>query len=449
MTQPVQDQGNPSRLPPAFLERDGTQRPADHYDAPQLTADHGPVQFHVMAKPVGAICNLDCTYCFYLHKERSPAGLGRGRMSEATLELFIRQYIEGVTGTEVTFTWQGGEPALRGLDFYRRAVALQKQYARPGQVIQNDLQTNGTLLDDEWCAFLKENRFLVGLSIDGPRAVHDQYRVTRRQQPTFDSVMQAVSRLRKFGVPFNTLTCVHRRNARQPIDIYRFLRDEVGSTYMQFTPVVEYRGFDQRSVSANRALLQPQESDPESRPGHVNSVVTEWSVDPEDWGYFLCRLFDRWVARDLGKIYVNQFETLVAQHLDLPSHLCVYSEHCGKGVAVEHDGSIYACDHFVYPEYKIGHLQESSLRQAVLSRDQVKFGYAKRESLPQVCHACPYLSDCWGECPKNRILSSASGEPGLNYLCRGLKQFYTHALPHVERIAAGLRNQPISQGRRM
>lgn len=447
MTAAAQDSWSSVRV--AVLEADGSRRVADQYDAPLLTANSGPTSFHVTAKPVGSLCNLDCTYCFYLSKEKLKDGPGAGRMSEETLERFVRQYIESVSATEVTFTWQGGEPTMRGLPFYRKVVALQKQHAKPGQTIQNDLQTNGTLLNEEWCEFLKEHRFLVGLSIDGPRELHDQYRICKSRKPTFDSVMHGVALLKRFGVPFNTLTCVHRFNARRPDDIYRFLRDELGSTYMQFTPIVEYRGFDQCSFQGNKALRQPPERDPESCPGHPNSIVTEWSVDPEDWGYFLCRLFDRWVSRDVGRIYINQFETLVAQHLGLPSHLCVYSEHCGKGVAVEHDGSLYSCDHFVYPDYRIGNLADGSLRQMVLSRRQVKFGYAKSETLPKYCRQCPYLSDCWGECPKNRILRTADGQPGLNYLCRGLKRFYAHTLPYIEQITDGLRNQPLETVHRM
>ncbi|MCG3149089.1 MAG: Anaerobic sulfatase-maturating enzyme [Verrucomicrobiae bacterium] len=438
MSAPLQDAWSAARV--AVLDPDGTRRAVDKYDAPALAANSGPVNFHVMAKPVGSICNIDCTYCFYLHKEHLPGGPGAARMSDETQETFIRQYMAGVTGPEVTFTWQGGEPMLRGLDFYRRAVALQKKYARPKQTVNNDLQTNGTLLDEEWCAFLKEHKFLVGLSIDGPREIHDQYRVDKGGQPTFHRVMHGLALLKKFGIRFNTLTCVNRHNARKPVDIYKFLRDEIGSTYMQFAPIVEYRAFKQRSVQAqNQAQPAPRECDPESRPGHPNSIVTDWSVDPEDWGYFLCRLFDRWVQRDVGKIYVNQFETLIAQHLGEPSQMCVYSENCGKAVAVEHDGSLYSCDHFVYPDYRIGHLADGNLRQTVLARDQVKFGYAKSEMLPQYCRQCSFLSDCWGECPKNRILRTATGEPGLNYLCRGLKTFYAHALPQIDRIVAGLR----------
>ena len=325
------------------------------------------------------------------------------------------------------------------MDFFRKVIALEKQYAKPGQRIENDLQTNGTLLNEEWCEFLRANRFLVGLSIDGPRELHDQYRVTKGSAPTFDKVFQAAKLLKRHGVRFNTLTCVNRFNARHPIDIYRFLRDDVGSTYMQFIPIVEYRGFERTAPQCWDSAGLPRDGDPEARPGHPDSIVTDWSVDPDDWGYFLCRVFDRWLSHDVGKILVNHFETLVAQHLGLPSQICIYGEICGKGLAVENDGSVYACDHYVYPEYRVGNLTDQSLGDLAFSRTQVKFGYAKGESLPQACRECPHLTDCWGECPKNRILRTATGEPGLNYLCRGLKTFFKHSAPEVQRLAGRLR----------
>ncbi len=425
------------------------QQPPDKYDAPSLLGDRGPKRFHAMAKPASSTCNLDCTYCYYLSKEHLSQGPGAGRMSDETLELFIQQYIEGVTGGEVVFSWQGGEPTLMGLEFFRKVVAFEKKHAKPGQRIENDLQTNGTLLNEEWCAFLKEHRFLVGLSIDGPREIHDHYRVTKGKQPTFDKVFAAAKMLQRHGIPFNTLTCVHRFNGRRPVDVYRFLRQEINSTYIQFIPIVEHRQFERIAPQTWNNAGLPKDGDPEAKPGHPNSIVTEWSVDPDDWGYFLCRVFDRWLSQDIGKVMVNHFETLVAQHLGLPSQMCVYSEVCGKGVAVEHDGGVYACDHYVYPEYRLGHLKTGKLDQMVFSRGQAKFGYAKSESLPQYCHRCAFLPDRWGECPKNRLLRTPDGEPGLNYLCRGFKTFFAHALPEVERIAAELRKQPLRSKARM
>ena len=393
-----------------------------------------------MAKPAGSACNLDCSYCFYLSKEKLAGGPGPGHMDDETLEHLVRQYIDGVTGDEVVFSWQGGEPTLLGVDFFRKVVALQKKHAKPGQRIENDLQTNGTLLDEEWAQFLKEHRFLVGLSIDGPRELHDRYRITKRGAPTFDAVVAAAKLLQRVGVAFNTLTCVNRYNASHPLDVYRFLRHEIGSTYLQFIPIVQARGFETTAPNTWDASRLPKVGTPRARPDHPMSVVTEWSVDPEEYGEFLCAIWDEWRRVDFGKVLVNFAETLVAQHLGLPSQVCVFSERCGKGVAVEHDGSVYACDHYVYPEYRIGDLHsETALDDIVFSPTQVKFGYAKSETLPRHCRRCEFMRDCWGECPKNRLLRTPDGEPGLNYLCPGLKRFFAHAVPEAKKIAAQLR----------
>jgi len=413
----------------------------DNYTMPQALGTSAKRRFHVMAKPSGSACNLDCKYCFYLSKETLPNGPGTGQMDDETLELFIKQYIEGVTGPEVVFSWQGGEPTLRGLEFYRKVVALQKTYAKSGQRIENDLQTNGVLLNEEWAEFLKENRFLIGLSIDGPRELHDRFRVNKGGGPTFDKVMAAANMLRKNGVRFNTLTCVHRFNASRPLDVYRFLRRELDSTYIQFIPIVQLRDFETTAPHTWDSSRLPAVGSPEAHPDHPNSVVTDWSVDPEEYGYFLSKIFDEWRRKDLGRVLVNHFETLVAQHLGLPSQLCIYSEVCGKGLAVEHDGSVYSCDHYVYPEYRLGAIREKSLADLAFTPAQVKFGFAKSETLPRYCRECAYLSDCWGECPKNRLIKTPDGEPGLNYLCAGLKKFYKHALPEIEQIAAGIRRQ--------
>ena len=356
-------------------------------------------RFHVMAKPAGSTCNLDCKYCFYLSKETLPNGPATGQMSDETLELFVQQYIQGVTGPEVVFSWQGGEPTLRGIDFFRRVVALQKKYAKPDQRIENDLQTNGVLLDEEWAAFLKENRFLVGLSIDGPRDLHDKYRVNKGGAPTFDKVMAAANLLRKHGIRFNTLTCVHRFNGSRPLDVYRFLRRELDSTYIQFIPIVEPKDFETAAPQAREQSRLPIVGSPEARPDHPNSVVTDWSVDPEQYGYFLSRVFDEWRRKDLGKVLVSHFETLVAQHLGLPSQMCIYSEFCGKNVAIEHDGSLYACDHYVYPEYRLGTLREKPLDQMVFSPTQVKFGYAKSEIAAALLPRVPVQDRLLGRMP--------------------------------------------------
>lgn len=406
-------------------------------------------RFHVMAKPSGSTCNLDCKYCFYLSKETLPDGPGTGQMSDDTLARFVQDYIASVTGPQVVFSWQGGEPTLRGLDFFRRVVALQKKYAKPDQRVENDLQTNGVLLNEEWAAFLKKHNFLVGLSIDGPRELHDGYRVNKGGAPTFDKVMAAARLLRRFGVRFNTLTCVHRLNGSRPLDVYRFLRRELKSTYIQFIPIVQLKEFATVAPQKWDTSRLPRLGSPEARPDHPDSIVTDWSVDPEEYGQFLATIFDEWRREDLGKVLVNHFETLVAQHLGLPSQICIYGQICGKAVAVEHDGSVYSCDHYVYPEYRLGRLQENTLSDLVFSPTQARFGYAKSETLPRYCRACRYLHDCWGECPKNRLIRTPDGEPGLNYLCAGLKKFFAHAAPEVDRIVNALRQERQARLRRL
>jgi uncharacterized protein len=417
-------------------------QPLDKYTIPQSLGTMARRRFHAMAKPAGSACNLDCTYCYYLSKRELPGGPGAGHMSDEVLEHYIRGYIDSVTADEVVFSWQGGEPTLMGLGFFEKIVALQRKYAKAGQRIENDLQTNGTFLDEEWARFLKENRFLVGLSIDGPKEVHDRHRLDKHGEPTFDKVFAAAGLLRRFDVPFNTLSCVHRHNARQPLDVYRFLRREIGSTYLQFIPIVEFRTFETTAPDTWDPERLPVLGTPESRPGHPQSVVTDWSVDPEDYGYFLSKVWDEWLRRDVGKVLVNFCETLVAQRMGQPAQVCIYAENCGKGLAVEHDGSVYACDHYVYPEYRLGNLLSKKLGDMVFDPAQVRFGYAKSEKLPKYCRECAYLTDCWGECPKNRLLRTPDGEPGLNYLCPGLKKFFAHASRDADRMAKQLLADP-------
>lgn len=394
-------------------------------------------RFHAMVKPTGAECNIDCTYCFYLHKSGLLHHPPHSRMSDAVLETHIRQYIEGQTGEEVIFSWQGGEPTLMGLRFFERVVELQAKYARPGQRIENDLQTNGLLLDAGWIAFLRRNRFHVGLSIDGPRDLHDRYRVTKNGKPTFDLVMAAARMLREAEVPFAALCVVNRENALAPREIYRFLVDEVGTTRVQFTPAVEARAFQTDAPALTRD--PPAEDDPRARPGHPESIVTDWSVDPVDYGRFLSAAWDEWFATDIGRVHVNLFETAVAQAAGMPAQMCTQAEFCGKALAVEHDGEVFSCDHFVYPEYRIGNLTETHLGNLAFSEPQMRFGKAKSASLPKKCRDCAYLRLCWGECPKNRLIRTAAGEAGLNYLCAGLFAFYDHIGPDVVRIVQALR----------
>jgi uncharacterized protein len=396
-------------------------------------------RFHAMAKPNGSTCNLDCTYCYYLHKEQLLNQQRGHRMQPSMLERYIRQYIEAQNGEQIVFSWQGGEPTMLGLDFFREIVSLQRKYQPAGQRIENDLQTNATLLTAEWCRFLREERFLVGVSIDGPRELHDAYRVDRKGVPSFDAVMRGIALLKEHGVRFNTLTVINRRNARRPLDVYRFLRDEVGSTYMQFIPCVEPKDF--RTVAPRHWPVEamPVQGSSAAHPGRPESVVTDWSVDPDDWGYFLSRTFDEWYRKDLGKILVNLFETAVAQTMGLQAQLCITSEFCGKALAIEHDGTVYSCDHYVYPEYELGNIATEHLGNMAFSARQQAFGFAKRDALPRYCRECKYLSLCWGECPKNRLLRTPDGEPGLNYLCSGIKQFHGHAGQRIREIAGRLR----------
>jgi uncharacterized protein len=396
-------------------------------------------RFHAMAKPIGSTCNIDCTYCYYLHKEQLLAQKRGHRMEISMLERYIRQYIEAQNAEVIVFSWQGGEPTMLGLEFFRDIMALQEKYKPQGRRIENDLQTNGTLLTDEWCLFLKQHGFLVGVSIDGPRDLHDTYRVDRKGGATFDDVMRGIGLLKKHGVRFNTLTVVNRQNAKRPVDVYRFLRNEVGSTYMQFIPCVEPKEF--RSVAPQHWPVEamPVIGSSAARPGNPDSVVTDWSVDPDDWGYFLSRTFDEWYRKDLGRVLVNLFETAVAQTMGKPSQLCITAEFCGKALAIEHDGTVYSCDHYVYPEYALGNVRSEHLGTMAFSDRQQKFGYAKRDALPRDCRECPYLQLCWGECPKNRLLRSEEGEPGLNYLCAGIKKFHRYVGPRVRELATALR----------
>jgi uncharacterized protein len=394
--------------------------------APALQPDGVKYRFHAMVKPVGATCNLDCTYCFYLHKKKLLKQVRGTSISDDLLEEHIRQYIEAQTADEVVFSWQGGEPTLLGIDFFRRAVQLQEKHCRPGLIIGNDLQTNGTLLTEEWVVFLKEHGFLVGLSVDGPAPLHDIYRSTHNGEPTHAKVMAGAKLLQKHSVPFNALCVVNRVNAKKPLDVYRFLTRELGVWRVQFSPCVEPRNFEKAPPNLWNTSILPVIGSEESRPGHPQSVAMEWSVDPEEWGTFLCKVWDEWYRRDYGKVHVDLFETAIAQSLGLPAQRCVSAQFCGKGLAVEHNGDVFACDHYVYPLYHLGNIREDHLGEMAFSERQKSFGFNKRNSLPGFCQKCEHLNLCWGECPKNRLLRTPDGEGGLNYLCLGQKKFFTH-----------------------
>jgi len=375
-----------------------------------------------MVKPIGPICNLDCTYCYYLHKQELLGSTRKFCISDEILETHIRQYIEGQDRTEVVISWQGGEPTLLGLDFFQKVIELEQKYKKPNQRIENDLQTNGTLLDDAWGTFLKKRDFLVGLSIDGPQDLHDRYRLAKDGKPTFDKVYAAAQMLHRQGVPFNALCVVNRVNAKRPLDVYRFLKNEIRPREMQFIPCVEPKDFERTAPQKWDPATLPVKGSPATHPGNSDSVVTDWSVVPDDWGYFLCKVWDDWYRRDVGKVFVNHFETAVAQWKGMDSQLCIYHEFCGKGVALEHDGNLYSCDHYVYPEYKLGNILETSSSRMLFSEEQRKFGLNKFHSLPRQCKECDFLFACNGECPKNRFIRTRDGEPGLNYFCSGLQK---------------------------
>lgn len=398
-------------------------------DTEQRPVRGGP--FHVLAKPIGPICNLDCTYCFYLEKQNLFPADENFRMSDEVLESFIRQYIGQQTSPEINFAWQGGEPTLLGVEFFRKVVALQQRYGG-GRKITNGLQTNGTLLNDEWAQFLAEHKFLVGLSLDGPRALHDAYRVDKRQKPTFDLVMRGLKVLQKYAVEFNTLTVVNRKNAQHPLEVYRFLK-EVGSGFIQFIPLVE-RKVDPVARQQGFELAGPPRPEISATP-----PVTAWSVVPKDYGHFLVSIFDEWVRKDVGKTFVQLFDVALGNWMGLPGSLCVFSETCGQALALEHNGDLYACDHYVYPEFRLGNLLNQSLGERVASPQQRKFGQDKKDTLPRLCRACPVLFACHGECPKHRFARTPDNEPGLNYLCPAYKQFFTHIGPHMKHLSELLR----------
>lgn len=360
--------------------------------------------YHVLAKPTGPICNLDCSYCFFLSKEALYPG-DRFRMSDDVLAAYLGQLLASHPDGEVTVAWQGGEPTLMGVDFFRRSVELVEELRRPGQQVQHTIQTNGTLLTDEWCALLARHRFLVGLSIDGPPALHDAYRVDKRGEPTSAKVLEGLRLLQAHDVAVNVLCTVNRANQDHPLEVYRYFRDDLGLRHVQFIPIVERdndTGF--------------QEGD----------TVTDRSVEPGAWGAFLTAVFDEWVVRDVGDVFVQMFDAALASWLGLPSTVCIFRETCGDALALEHNGDLYSCDHFVEPAHLLGNVLDTPMVELVASPQQVAFGRAKADTLPGQCRRCPVRFACNGECPKNRFLASVEGDPGLNYLCAGYYEFFTH-----------------------
>ncbi len=378
-----------------------------------------PHAFHVMIKPAGALCNLECKYCFFLLK-KNLYPRSRFRMSDGLLEHFLRQYLVSLQAPHATIAWQGGEPTLMGLEFFRRSVEFARRYQKPNTVIEYTMQTNGTLLDDDWCEFFREQNFLIGLSLDGPREMHDAYRTDKGGEGSFDRVMRGLSLLKKHRVDFNILCTVHAANAEHPRQVYAFLRNEAEAEYIQFIPIVERvsaRGF--------------QEGD----------AVTDRSVAAEQYGRFMSSIFDEWIRKDVGKVFVQMFEAALAAWADRPPPLCIFAPTCGTALALEHNGDLYSCDHFVEPDYLLGNINDTHLVKLVGSDAQFKFGRDKLDLLPRFCRDCDVRFACNGGCPKNRFTKSPDGEPGLNYLCRGYRMFFRHISRPMQIMADLLRSR--------
>ena len=382
---------------------------------------------YVMLKPAGAHCNLACKYCYYLEKNKLYPTAQRHLMNDEMLEQFTREYIEAQTMNQVLFTWHGGEPLLRSIDFYRKALSLQQKYAG-GRRIDNVIQTNGTLLTDEWCEFFAQNHWLVGISIDGPQPDHDHYRLTAAGKPSWKKVMQGIKLLKKHGVEWNAMAVVNAYNANHPLEFYRFFKEN-GCQFLQFTPIVERqtRHEDGRTL----ASLADKNEIP----------LSEASVAPEQWGYFLCAIFDEWVRKDVGKIFVEIFDCTLANWMGISPGICAYSKECGHAGVMEHNGDVYSCDHFVFPEYKLGNIRDHSLIDMLYGEQQQEFNRLKHSSLPRQCKECDMEFACHGECPKNRFMKDKYGDSGLNYLCPGYYHYYQHVAPYMDYMKQELMSQ--------
>lgn len=382
---------------------------------------------YVMLKSAGAHCNLACKYCYYLEKNKLYPTAQRHLMSDEMLEQFTREYIEAQTMNQVLFTWHGGEPLLRSIDFYRKALSLQQKYAG-GRRIDNVIQTNGTLLTDEWCEFFAQNHWLVGISIDGPQPDHDHYRLTAAGKPSWKKVMQGIKLLKKHGVEWNAMAVVNAYNANHPLEFYRFFKEN-GCQFLQFTPIVERltRHEDGRTLAS---LVDKDEIS-----------LSEASVTPEQWGYFLCAIFDEWVRKDVGKIFVEIFDCTLANWMGISPGICAYSKECGHAGVMEHNGDVYSCDHFVFPEYKLGNIRDHSLIDMLYGEQQQEFSRLKHSSLPRQCKECDMEFACHGECPKNRFMKDKYGDSGLNYLCPGYYLYYQHVAPYMDYMKQELMSQ--------
>lgn len=382
---------------------------------------------YVMLKPAGAHCNLACKYCYYLEKNKLYPTAQRHLMSDEMLEQFTREYIEAQTMNQVLFTWHGGEPLLRSIDFYRKAISLQQKYAGDRR-IDNVIQTNGTLLTDEWCEFFAQNHWLVGISIDGPQPDHDHYRLTAAGKPSWKKVMQGIKLLKKHGVEWNAMAVVNAYNANHPLEFYRFFKEN-GCQFLQFTPIVERL----TRHEDGRTLANLADKDEIS--------LSEASVAPEQWGYFLCAIFDEWVRKDVGRIFVEIFDCTLANWMGISPGICAYSKECGHAGVMEHNGDVYSCDHFVFPEYKLGNIRDHSLIDMLYGEQQQEFSRLKHSSLPRQCKECDMEFACHGECPKNRFMKDKYGDSGLNYLCPGYYHYYQHVAPYMDYMKQELMSQ--------
>ena len=382
---------------------------------------------YVMLKPAGAHCNLACKYCYYLEKNNLYDKSHRHIMSDEMLEQFTREYIEAQTMPQVLFTWHGGEPLMRSIDFYKKALALQKKYAR-GRRIDNVIQTNGTMLTDEWCEFFAQNNWLVGISIDGPQEYHDHYRLTTTGNPSWQKVMHGIELLNKHHVEWNAMAVVNAYNADHPLEFYHFFKDN-GCQYLQFTPIVER--LTKHQDGRTLASLADDKEIP----------LADFSMTPEQWGNFLCAIFDEWVRNDVGKMFVEIFDCTLANWMGVLPGICAYSKNCGHAGVMEHNGDVYSCDHFVFPEYKLGNIRDHTLIEMLYGDKQHAFSRLKHTSLPRQCKECDMEFACHGECPKNRFEKDKYGEPGLNYLCKGYYQYYSHVAPYMDFMKSELQAQ--------
>lgn len=400
------------------------------------TIQNAPPAYHVLVKPTGAVCNLDCKYCFFLSKEMLYPG-SRFRMEDDLLELYVKQLLESHKTPEVNVAWQGGEPTLMGLDFFKRSISYVEKHKKPGQRIVHTIQTNGTKLDDEFCSFFKEHDFLVGISIDGTKEMHDIFRVNKGGAGSFDQVMSGLALLKKHNVDFNILCTVHAANQDHPLELYRFFRDELQAKFIQFIPIIE---------RATSALLPLADVGWSERPGgerplytQYGHLVTDRSVGARQYGRFLIEIFEEWVRHDVAEVYVQMFDVTLGSWMG-QHNLCIFSPTCGGALALEHNGDLYSCDHYVEPDYLLGNIKETPMIELLMSPKQRQFGQDKMDTLPRYCQECDVRFACHGGCPRNRFIQTPDGEPGLNYLCAGYKEFFGH-VNRPMRIMAGLLQQ--------